>query len=177
MPRTAFWIASIAIASFLGGCAPSYIGTGYATVPLQVVVSKQGVFEILDRPELGRVAISPTPDRATGRVDVDAYLHMVLDRLPAATNSYSSPGSTYFGPLMQYFAQTGRSCRLIRGQPLIEPQWEFVYDCAPGFDASAITWNPAGYSNAPLPPPSLVRVPLPSHPDVPLPLSPGVLSK
>jgi hypothetical protein len=169
MPRTAFWVAPIALASFLGGCAGNYIGTGYATVPLQLVVSRQGAFEILDRPELGRVAISPTADRATGRVDFAGYLHMVLDRLPAATNSSTSPGSTYFEPLMQYFAQTGRSCRLIRGQPLVEPQWEFVYDCAPGFDASAITWNPAGYSNAPLPPPPLVRMPLPPPP--------GALSK
>ena len=41
MPRTAFWTASIAIASLLGGCAETYIGTGYATVPLQLVVSRQ----------------------------------------------------------------------------------------------------------------------------------------
>jgi hypothetical protein len=76
-----------------------------------------------------------------------------VTREPVATNSSSSPGSFYFDPLMQYFAQTGRSCRLIRGQPLVSPQWEFVYDCAPGFDASAITWNSSGFSNAPLPPP------------------------
>ena len=64
MPRTAFWVAPIAIASFLGGCAGTTIGTGYATVPLQVVMSRQGKFEILDRPELGRVAISPMVDRS-----------------------------------------------------------------------------------------------------------------
>ena len=58
MPRTALWAATIAIASLLGGCAETYIGTGYATVPLQLVVSRQGNFEVLDRPELGRVAIS-----------------------------------------------------------------------------------------------------------------------
>jgi hypothetical protein len=165
MPRTAFWVVPIAIASLLGGCAGNYIGTGYATVPLQVVAVREGVFEVLDRPELGRVAISPTSDRARGPIDVDAYLHRALARAPVGSNSSTSPGSAYFGPLMQYFAQTGRSCRLIRGQPLIEPQWEFVYDCAPGFDASAITWNPSGFSNAPLPPPPLVPVPPNMPPD------------
>jgi hypothetical protein len=152
MPRTAFWVAPIAIASFLGGCAGSYIGTGYATVPLQLVVTREGKFEVLDRPELGRVAISPTPDRVIHGVGFEDYFHRTLAGRPVATNGSTSPGSAYFDPLMEYFAQTGRSCRLIRGQPLVSPQWEFVYDCAPGFDASAITWNPSGYSNAPLPP-------------------------
>ena len=152
MPRTAYWIAGTAIASLLGGCTGTYIGTGYATVPLQFVVSKQGRFEVLDRPELGRVAISPVVDRATRVVDVEAFFHTAVNRDTVATNSSTSPGSGYFDPLMEYFAQTGRSCRLIRGQPLVPPQWEFVYDCSPGFDAAAITWNPAGYSNAPLPP-------------------------
>jgi hypothetical protein len=151
MPRTAFWVAAIAIASLLSGCAETYIGTGYAMVPLQVVVSRQGKFEVLDRPELGRVAISPTPDLVKHRIDFEGYLNAVT-REPVATNGSTSPGSFYFDPLMQYFAQTGRSCRLIRGGPLVSSQWEFVYDCAPGFDASAITWNPSGYSNAPLPP-------------------------
>lgn len=152
MPRTAFWVAPIAVAAFLGGCARTTIGTSYATVPLQVVVSRQGKFEILDRPELGRVAISPMANRATRLVDFEAYLYRAVDREPVATNSSTSPGSAYFGPLMEYFAQTGRSCRLIRGEPLVSPQWEFVYDCSPGFDASAITWNSSGFSNAPLPP-------------------------
>ena len=157
MPRTAFWVAPIALATLLaallGGCSGNYIGTGYATVPLQVVASRQGAFEILDRPELGRVAISPTPDRMTHWAALENLLDGALSHGPVATDGSTSPGSAYFDPLMRYFARTGRSCRLIRGQPLVSPQWEFVYDCAPGFDAAAITWNPAGYSNAPLPPP------------------------
>jgi len=152
MPRIAFWVAPIAAASLLGGCAGTHIGTGYATVPLQLVESRQGAFEILDRPELGRVAISPTPHRATHWAAFEGLLDMALTRESVVTNSSTSPGSAYFEPLMEYFAQSGRSCRLIRGQPLVSPQWEFVYDCSPGFDAAAITWNPSGHSNAPLPP-------------------------
>jgi len=142
----------MAMASLLGGCAATYTGTGYATVPVQLVASRQGYFEILDRPELGRVAISPTPDRATHWAAVEGVLDRTLGPERPATNSSTSPGSVYFDPLMQHFAQTGRTCRLIRGHPLVPPQWEFVYDCAPGFDAAAITWSPSGFSNAPLPP-------------------------
>jgi hypothetical protein len=51
---------------------------------------------------------------------------------------------------MQYFHQTGRSCRIIRGRHLVYAQYEFTYNCSPGFDPSIITWRPAGYSNAPI---------------------------
>ncbi len=158
MPRTTVWLAVIAMLPSLAGCAWNYIGTGYATVPVQLVMTRQGPFEILDRPELGRVAISPPADRASARIDIENYVHRAVAGVPVATNGITSPGSWYFEPLMDYFAQTGRTCRLIRGHPLAAPQWEFVYDCTPGFDASAITWKPAGYSNAPLPPPPLAPV-------------------
>jgi hypothetical protein len=98
------------------------------------------------------VAISATADQATHWAAVEGFLDRTLSPEPVASNSSTSPGSRYFFPLMEYFAQTGRSCRLIRGHPLVPPQWEFVYDCAPGFDVAAVTWNPSGLSNAPLPP-------------------------
>jgi len=162
MPRTTVSLAAIALLPSLSGCAWNYIGTGYATVPVQLVMTRQGPFEILDRPELGRIAISPPADRATRRFDIENFLHRTVTGAPLATDSTTSPGSWYFEPLMAYFGQTGRTCRLIRGQPLVEPQWEFVYDCTPGFDASAITWKSSGFSNAPLPPPPVVPVyPLP----------------
>jgi hypothetical protein len=149
MPGTAFRFAAIALASLLGGCA-NYIGNGYANVPLQIVVTPQGKFEILDQPDLGRVAISPFAERAAHLATVENIVDRTLS-FPGS-NRFSSPGSAYFFPLMEYFAQTGRSCRLIRGVPLIQPQWEFVYSCAPGFDPSLITWRETGFSNAPLPP-------------------------
>ena len=152
MPGTAFRLASIALASVLGGCAATYIGSGYATVPLQIVTTPQGKFEILDRPDLGRVAISPCTDRATPLAAVEGLVDRTLTYETVGSNRFSSPGSAYFFPLMEYFAQTGRSCQLIRGEPLIAPQWEFVYSCTPGFDPSVITWKASGYSNAPLPP-------------------------
>ena len=153
MPTKALWAAPIALMTLLGGCAAEhYISAGYATVPIQLVVLRQGKYEILDRPELGRLVISPSADRATQLAAVDGFIDKALGLWPAATNSTTSPGSAYFDPLMEYFAQTRRSCRLIQGVPLVRPQWEFVYSCSPGFDSSAITWRPAGFSNAPLPP-------------------------
>jgi len=49
MPRTTVWLAAIAMLPSLAGCAGNYIGTGYATVPVQLVMTRQGPFEILDR--------------------------------------------------------------------------------------------------------------------------------
>jgi hypothetical protein len=177
MPRT-IWptAAAIALLPLLGSCGHNYIGSGYATVPVQLVVTRDGRFEVLDRPELGRIAISPTPERvnpgfSVRRVlhKVEGYLDLAVDGTPVLTNGASSPGSGYFGPLMEYFAQSGRSCRLIRGQPLVEPQWEFVYDCTPGFDASVVTWQPSGYSNAPIPPLPLPPPPPSRAPSPPMP--------
>ncbi|HJU32453.1 MAG TPA: hypothetical protein VJ740_13400 [Hyphomicrobiaceae bacterium] len=160
MPRTTWPAALVAILPLLAGCGQVYIGSEYATVPVQLLLARDGRFEVLDRPEIGRVAISPTPDQANPHITfrgivrkAEGYLDKAVEGTPMTINSNSSPGSAYFGPLMEYFAQTGRSCRLIRGQPLVEPQWEFVYDCAPGFDATVVTWQPSGYSNAPITPP------------------------
>ena len=159
MPRTTWPAALVAILPLLAGCGQVYIGSEYATVPVQLLLAGDGRFEVLDRPEIGRLAISPTPDRVNPPISfrgvlhkAEGYLDRAVEGTPVTINSNSSPGSAYFGPLMEYFAQTGRSCRLIRGQPLVEPQWEFVYDCAPGFDATAITWQPSGYANAPITP-------------------------
>jgi len=112
MPRTTVSLAAIALLPSLSGCAWNYIGTGYATVPVQLVMTRQGPFEILDRPELGRIAISPPADRATRRFDIENFLHRTVTGAPLATDSTTSPGSWYFEPLMAYFGQTGRTCRL-----------------------------------------------------------------
>ena len=174
MPRTAFRVASIAAAaataSFLGGCAGSYIGTGYATVPLQIVATSRGNFEILDRPEHGRLSISPCADQLTHWGAVEGLLLRSLTFETAASNRSTSPGSAYFDPLMEYFAQTGRSCRLLRGEPMIAPQWEFVYTCSPGVDPAAVTWSSSGFSNPPLPPPSALPPPPLMVPPPPFPV-------
>jgi hypothetical protein len=176
MPRTAFRVASLAAATataaLLGGCVGNYIGTGYATVPLQIVATSRGKFEILDRPEHGHLSISPCADQLTHWGAVEGLLLKTLTFETTASNRSTSPGSAYFDPLMEYFAQTGRSCRLIRGEPMIAPQWEFVYSCSPGVDASATTWNSSGFSNAPLPPPSAALPPPPLMPPPPFPVRP-----
>ena len=151
--RNSCLVAIVAVyAHSLSGCATQPFSAAYATVPVQFVVAAGGHYEIVDRPDLGRLVIAT---RAAGSYHLDALVTHVRDILPfefANTDRAISPGSAYFDPLMQYFAQTARSCRLIRGRPLIGTQWEFAYSCSPDFDSSAITWKPAGFSNAPIPP-------------------------
>ena len=92
MPGTAFRLGAIALASALGGCAATFIGSGYATVPLQIVTTAQGKFEILDRPDLGRLAISPCRDRATPLAVVEGFVDRTLTYEAVGSNRFSSPG-------------------------------------------------------------------------------------
>jgi hypothetical protein len=141
-------------AQALSGCAaPVYFSDAYAAVPVQLVVAPYGQFEVLDRPDLGRLTIAPIGSGERRHwLALPAFVREILPLESAGVIGSNSPGSAYFEPLMQYFHQTGRACGLIRGRHLVYAQYEFTYTCSPGFDPSTITWRPAGYSNAPIPP-------------------------
>jgi len=128
-------------------CVGHYASSVYASVPLQIVDFGGERYEILDRPDVGRLTITPC---ACGR-----HLAELGDRLLAYANlpseSARRPGSSYFGALMAYFAQTNRACRILRGNPLLKPQWEFVYSCAPGREPGTIHWHTTGYSAPDIP--------------------------
>ena len=123
-------------AQALSGCARPYSSSAYAIIPVQVVSTPYGAFEVLDRPDLSRLAITALSDRRRHLVQLVGYVREVLPIDVAPVDGSKSPGSEYFDPLMQYFASTGRSCRLIRGVPLVHAQWEFAYSCVPGFDTT-----------------------------------------
>lgn len=143
---------AVLYAHSLSGCGSKHhFSTAYAAVPVQFVSTPYGGFEVLDRPDFGRLAIAAIAEDKGHLAHLAGYVREILPLESASTDASNSPGSAYFEPLMQYFAQTGRSCRPVRGVPLAYGQWEFVYSCSPRFDASAITWKPAGFSNAPTP--------------------------
>lgn len=133
----------------LAGCTAdsSDFGTGYATVPVQVVVLAGARYEILDRPDVGRVSIAALSERASRWDAMTEQVRKFVALDPTDPNHVN--GSLFYGPLMQYFAQGNRTCWLIRGNPLAHLRWEFVYSCRPGYDGSTITWQSSGYSNAP----------------------------
>lgn len=140
----------------LGGCGSApHTSNAYATVPVQLLATPFGLFEVLDRPDVGRLSIVPIEDHNHGGLGLLGYVKefLPLEAVGHRAAVSHTPGSAFFDPLLQYFAATSRDCRPIRGVPLAYGQWEFVYTCAPGFDTKVITWKPAGYSNAPLPPP------------------------
>jgi hypothetical protein len=162
--------ALIAASCSLAGCSDRHFSATYATVSVQKVNTRSGTFEILDRPEISRVAITPVascsnqtdrpalaePLKAGGYAKtcpttVSKIAQTIEGWLPyskSEENRSHSPGSVYAEPLRDYFAQSGRSCTLVRGHILIEPQWEFVYNCDPGRDPSALQWTASGRSPA-----------------------------
>jgi len=123
MSRVGAMLAAVAA----GACATeNNFNAVYSVVPPYRLVSGEVTYRIYDRPDLQRIAISP--DR-----EVAASAHLI-DHLPfnlADFEGSRSPGSHYFYPLQEYFARTGRTCRLVNGYALITPQWEFAYECRP----------------------------------------------
>ena len=146
IPRAAL---ALVYTLLLAGCAAERLdfGSGYSTVPVQIVVLAGARYEILDRADVGRVTITALSEPETHWGAFTARVREYISLDPISPN-YAN-GSLFYEPLMQYFAQSNRTCRLIRGNPLAHPRWEFVYTCRPGYDGSTITWQSSGYSNAP----------------------------
>jgi hypothetical protein len=111
-----------------GGCATeNNFNSVYSIVPAYHLVTSRDAYTIYDRPDLQRVAITPSRDTA-----IEAHLinHIPFDL--ANLQGSRSPGSDYVIPLQQYFQATGRRCQLTNGYVLMTPQWEFAYECQPG---------------------------------------------
>jgi hypothetical protein len=123
-----FPLTALIAAVALSGCATeNHINSVYSIVPPYHLVAHGEKYEIYDRPDLRRLAISPSLKTA-----IKAH---VVDNLPfdlANVRGSQSPGSAYYHPIQQYFLQTGRRCELTNGYILMTPQWEFEYQCHPG---------------------------------------------
>jgi hypothetical protein len=151
-PRSGPIVVAALCTLALNGCGSlHHVSNAYATVPAQLLATPVGLFEVLDRPDVGRLSIVPVEDRSRGQ-HLGDYVSELLEAVGHREGSHVS-GSAFYHPLLQYFAETRRDCRPVRGVPLAYGQWEFVYVCSPGFDTTVVSWKPAGYSNAPLPPP------------------------
>ena len=152
----------------LSGCAENYNTSSYATVAARTLVTQDGVFEVLDRPDIERLAIRQTADCTEGRTgerrqvplkagilssgcgsaweSVTKLAGKMLPSVSGERGHVVSPGSAFAKPLEFYFSNSSRECRLLRGHQLVGDQWEFVYSCQPGVDPTKVTWGPNGMS-------------------------------
>ena len=114
---------AIAILAITPGCANlDYVLTNYGSLEPVVHKNRYDAFQIFDKPGEGRLLISSSPEAATASAFVRGW-------------TFGASGPTASKPIYQqaveeYFLKSGRQCRITDASFIIEPQWEFRYDCA-----------------------------------------------
>lgn len=167
---TRLYLRSIIVIAptLLCGCVEKYEGTAYATVPIRTFATPHGVFEVLDRRDIERLAIRRLSDCQDRTASGDRQAPLKVGVLSAGCSSTWAgavkfaeglapkiggerreiewTGSTFVLPIESYFANSNRDCKVLRGHPLVGGQWEFVYNCQPGSDPTKVVWGTNGYS-------------------------------
>lgn len=119
-------VVAVAVALLLCGCARmNYVleeYTGISAVPFDV--PGDDVYRVFDKPAASKLMITPSAAKALG-MGAESGLYMGrVDTTP--------PKALYERASLAYLASTGRpNCRIIDGDMVLKPQWEFKYDCSP----------------------------------------------
>jgi hypothetical protein len=114
---TYFKPIAVLVVLFLTGCS----GIGYAmehyknVKPQQFAYDGQG-FRIFDKPNEGRLMITPTIGAAMAG--------------GATFGGANTPEIRYKQASLAYLASTGRKCKASDMKLVIQPQWETFYTCA-----------------------------------------------
>lgn len=113
------------IAIMLGGCAGiSYVVENYAGIEKhEVIVPGDDEYRVFDKPQQGKMMVTSSLGSAAGQGAVKGLTLGAMDGAP--------PKPRFQKAAETYLASTGRaSCRVTDGYLLVQPQWEFVYDCS-----------------------------------------------
>lgn len=115
-------LIALAISLALTGCASfSYIAESYGNISLVEVTTRYDTFRVFDKPAEGKLMITSSLSSAMASGFAGGLL---LN--PTATQT---PKPIFQEGAEQFLAQSGRSCRIIDGYLLVNPQWEFRYEC------------------------------------------------
>lgn len=107
----------------LVGCAQlDYAMTEYGGIkPLQFAYSGK-TWRIFDRPADGRLMITPTVGDAAAAGAVEGMT------LGLSGNASGSEG-VFHSAALAYLKTRSKSCKIYNGALVINPQWEFFYEC------------------------------------------------
>lgn len=108
-----------------GGCANgmNYLIDQYGTMPPQIVSTKVDQWWIFDKPNEGKILVQRNPGSAAAQGFTGG-----LFGNPAAA---AAPKPYYQEAAEAFFAQGDRRCRIKDGYLVMEPSWEFTYECDP----------------------------------------------
>jgi hypothetical protein len=112
-------------ALLVGGCAGmSYAVSEYQGIsPVPFDVAGDDTYRVFDKPASNKLMITPSIGRAMAMGAGRGITLMAADT--------SVPKPLYERAALGYLASTGRTnCRIVDGYLVIDPQWEFKYDCS-----------------------------------------------
>jgi hypothetical protein len=116
------WKCGVAVAAAaLGGCASfSYFSDNYAAMEAQTIVTKGEAWRVSDRAAEGKLFVqrnvgNSPPQGLAGAGNLTAAASAKTDYQAAAE---------------AFLAQSGRTCMVKDGAPVIPPSWEFTYECS-----------------------------------------------
>lgn len=115
----------LAVAAVVGGCSGvGYIVTAYSSVTPQDVTTAYDTFSVFDKPSEGRMMVTSSVGAAFG--------NGVVGGLTLNSTNAHPPKPIFQEAAEQFLARSGRQCKITDGYVLVNPQWEFKYDCATG---------------------------------------------
>ena len=107
----------------LAGCAGmNYAIENYAKVDVQQFAYEGATYRIFDKPEENRLMITPSIGEAFGGGAVQG-LTLGL------SGPMGGPEGRYQAVTQAFLAQRDASCKVTNGALVVQPQWEFFYEC------------------------------------------------
>lgn len=109
-----------------GGCVSGptmdYIRQEYTGVPVVLYATAEDEYRIFDKPDAGKMMITPSLSRAAGIGGAKGASYGLVDNSQDTRPWAAAAGA--------YLASTGRACRIVSAELLMNPQYEVKYDCS-----------------------------------------------
>lgn len=106
----------------LSGCAGFNEAMKYTGVETQYVRTANDEFRVFDKPAEGKLMITASIGKAANQGAAAGFTFGLADA--------RMPQGYYTDAVRAFFVQTGRpNCTIIEGYLLIEPQYEYRYQC------------------------------------------------
>lgn len=116
-------IVALPLCGCAGGQAMQYAMSEYGGVPVQTHATAEDNYRIFDKPESGKLMITPSMAKAAAGGLVAGSTLGLADANEALTRPMTVAAQSYL-------ASTGRQCRITATELIVKPQYEVKYDCS-----------------------------------------------
>lgn len=117
------WVI-LALAVLTAGCAGIQYANQYRGIEVERFSWDGQTWRIFDKPDEGRLMITPTLLRSARQGFVGGLFFGAFDT--------DIPKPRYEAATIGWLLESGRECTVTDGYEVVSPQWEFTYTCQSG---------------------------------------------